>query len=869
MPVTLKLFNTFILRDLAKNKLRTFLTVSGIALGVAVVLAISLANDSALDKFKQTVNLISGNANLELRPATSIYLDEKCLDDINWLWLTDSKFTPIIEDNIILADKNNTDENNTLVQLIGINMLADKEFKNYSSTSDETTQLEEPGDSKVVKTSALEPDTVFVGGRLARQHGWHIGDSIEVLVGESVQKLKIADILSQGGLGGAFSGDMLVTDISNAQKLINAPGKITAVEIIAPPSDVLQISEKLREQLPPNVLIQRPEQRGAQVEKMTRSFEYNLLALTFIALLVGMFLIYNTMTISVLRRRPEIGTLRALGASRWTIFSLFGAEAIFFGTVGSLAGLVIGLIFAQGALAAIATTFQHFYFKQPLESITYNPIILLLAFLLGVGATVLASAPPAFEAASIEPAEAVRRAGHEAKVKRSATALAAAAILCLALGAAATLAPPVFNFPVFGYLAAVFWILGTSMLMPFLLDRFLPFVAFMFGKYSNAEGRLAARSLQGAIGRTSVASASLMTGIAMMVSLAIMIGSFRQTVMLWVEQSLKADLWIQTVARAGGSTLSRISPETVARIKAMPDVLAVSTFVEQPITYRGERTNLAGADFVVAVNYGHLIFTSGETTKQVCSRVHDHDCIVSETLAIHMGLKRGDTIELPTPSGMFKATIQGVYYDYASDLGYIIIPKPEFARLFNDDGFSSCAVYIKPNIDSANVREKILAMVGPQSHLFIKTTRELRIETFRIFDRTFSITYALHTIAIIVAMLAVTNALLALTLESRRDFGILRYLGASAGQLRRIVLIQAGLLGFIGNTSGIGLGFLLSLLLVFVINRQSFGWTVQFSFPYVFLIESSILVFITAVCAGLIPARMAARTEAPSVMREE
>jgi putative ABC transport system permease protein len=864
MSVTLKLFSSFILRDLGKNRLRTFLTISGIALGVAVVLAISLANDSALDKFKQTVNLISGNANLELRPTTSIFIDERFLEEINWLWLADSKFTPLIEDNIVLND-----ENNTLVQLIGINMLADKEFKNYSSTSGEINQQEEPGGSKVVKTSALEPDTVFVGGRLARQHGWHIGDFVEVLIGESVYRLKIADVLSEEGLGGAFSGDMLVTDISNAQKLINAPGKITAIEIIAPQSDLAQISEKLREQLPPDILIQRPEQRGAQVEKMTRSFEYNLLALTFIALLVGMFLIYNTMTISVLRRRPEIGTLRALGTSRRTIFSLFAAEAILFGTVGSIAGLAVGLVFAQGALAAIATTFQHFYFKQPLDSVSYNPIILLLAFLLGVGATVVASAPPAFEAAGIQPAEAVRRAGHEAKVKRSASFLAGAAIVCLALGAMATLAPPVFSFPVFGYVAAVFWILGASMLMPFLLDRFLPFAAFAFGKFSNAEGRIAARSLQGAIGRTSVASASLMTGIAMMVSLAIMIGSFRQTVMLWVEQSLKADLWIQTLARAGGSTLSRISPETVARIKALPDVLAVSTFVEQPITYHGERTNLAGADFAVAANYGHLIFTSGESTKQVCSRIHEDDCIVSETFAIHMGLKRGDTIELPTPSGMFKAKIQGVYYDYASDLGYIIIPKPQFARLFQDEAFSSCAVYIKPNIDSASVREKILLMVGSQSHLFIKTTRELRTETFRIFDRTFSITYALHTIAIIVAMLAVTNALLALTLESRRDFGILRYLGASASQLRRVVLIQAGLLGVVGNVSGIGLGFLLSILLVYVINRQSFGWTVQFSIPYVFLIESSILVLLTAIFAGLIPARLAATTEAPSVMREE
>jgi putative ABC transport system permease protein len=212
--------------------------------------------------------------------------------------------------------------------------------------------------------------------------------------------------------------------------------------------------------------------------------------------------------------------------------------------------------------------------------------------------------------------------------------------------------------------------------------------------------------------------------------------------------------------------------------------------------------------------------------------------------------------------------VQGIYYDYASDLGYIVIARSVYRELFADHTISNCAIYLKSGTNAEDVKKQIESKIHTML-LSIRTTGQLRSEAIKIFDRTFSITYALHTIAIVISMLAITNSLYALTMESRREFGVLRYMGANAGQIRKIVLAEAGILGVGGNIGGVALGFVLSLLLIFVINRQSFGWTIQFSIPYDFIFQSSTMVLIASLIAGVLPARLAARTLSPSVVRDE
>jgi len=548
---------------------------------------------------------------------------------------------------------------------------------------------------------------------------------------------------------------------------------------------------------------------------------------------------------------------------------IFSLEVFVLGAIGSAMGIAAGLCLSGSALQLISKTIQYFYYQEPIYCVSYNSLVLICTFIGGIAITFLSSIPSLIEATSIPPAEAVRRGSQTWRFSADAglfMIIGGSLYVCAALS---TQQPAFNHFPVFGYLSALLSIVGSAFCLPLVLKLSLPQLAKLMSLFKSSEGKLAALSLYGTLDRTSVAVASLMLGIAMMVSLATMIGSFRNTVNTWMEQTLKADLWIQSAARAGGSTNSRLSKYVPEIIEKIQGVEAVDVFVENPIIFRGERSNLAAADFSVIKKYGHLRFISGESCRSVCSRLTDRSALISETFAIRKNIKQNDLIDIDTPAGAIKLKVEGVYYDYASDLGYILIDRQLFTRLFRDPDISSCAVYLKSAANKDHIISAIQQFMKGKYFISIRRTGELRAEAMKIFDRTFAITYALHAIAITVAILAVMNALFTLTIESKREYGILRYIGANAKQIRNLVLCQAGLLGIFGNLSGLLLGGILSVLLIYVINRQSFGWTIEVTIPYLFLLESSGLVFLTAILSGLIPAHIAAKTLAPIVVREE
>jgi len=484
--------------------------------------------------------------------------------------------------------------------------------------------------------------------------------------------------------------------------------------------------------------------------------------------------------------------------------------------------------------------------------------------------TVLGALTPVLEATTVQPAEATRRASYESKIIQASGKLSLLGIVLAGLAGWAAFQPPVSGLPVFGFLSALLTILAMALWMPLLLkviiNALLPVLKILF----QTEGRMAGLILRGALGRTAVAIASLMIGIAMMVSLAVMISSFRQTVVTWVQQTLKADLWIEPISRFGSKQSGRIQPNTVAMIRQLPGVVGVDSFYEFPITYHGNPTHLGIGDFDVLATHGNLLFMDNEPAAEVLRKTYVRPSVViTEAFATKNHVQKGDAVTLETANGNQSFRVAAVYYDYSSDLGYIVMPRYWYQKFYRDNRISNLAVYLKPGISSEAVRQAIERKLAGQSRLNIRSNRELREEVLRIFDRTFAITYALHVIAIAVALLAVMNSLLALVLEARREFGILKYLGAEDRQIGKIVLVQAGLLGLFGNISGLGVGFVLSFLLINVINKQSFGWTIRFETPWAFLIQSFLLVMGTSLISGLLPARMAAKTPAPEVIKSE
>lgn len=876
----LHLFYPFVIRDLISSWRRTAITVTGIALGVCVFLAISLANETALSEFKETVDLVSGKANLEIRPSAGNYIDQDILSTLAPLGKEGVVYTPLLQAHAIAVGGENP-----LVQVNGIDTLAPAEFvqtKTENSEKEESAaakdarlssgnEKSEAENSQTSSTSLLEYGTALIGEKLAEELNLKEGSELPLSVNDKIFKLKVIGILKSKGLGKSFNGQVVVLDMQTAQDLLDLPGKITQVELIVPDQIFASVQEHLASNISQPVTVDTPSARARTVEKMTRSFQYNLTALAFIALIVGMFLIYNTMTISIVRRREEIGILRTLGANKTKIACLFLSEALFFGIAGSLLGVAAGVMLSDSALTAIAGTIEHFYFSHPLGSSTIDLFTLLKAFAIGVSLTIIASIPPIFEATSVAPAEAARKGSYESRIVHSTRGLLITGIIVYILGALATLAKPIAGFPFFGYAAAFAVIIATALITPFALN--LAFSAINNSKAMKSllgvEGTISLRALGGAPGRTAVAVASLMVGISMMISLAIMISSFRSTVVAWVEQTLKADLYIQSQSRAEGNRDGKIDAKAAEIIKSVPGVAAVDAFVEHRTNVNGEPVLIGAGEFDVLKKFGRLRLVNGEKGNALIESMGKDDCVISETFSVRRGIKTGDTIEIPTLHGLLPLKVAGIYYDYSSDLGYVIIDRKQYLKNFNDTKLTSIAVFLQPGSDPEAVRKTCLERLKGNSLVLIRNNQELRTEAMRVFDRTFSVTYALHTIAIAVALLSVMNALLALTHESRREFAILRYLGATRTQLRKVVLSQAVILGTCGSVTGICVGYILSLLLVNVINRQSFGWTIQMMIPWDFILQSSGLVIVAALAAGIIPANEAGRTKAAEFIRSE
>ena len=384
---------------------------------------------------------------------------------------------------------------------------------------------------------------------------------------------------------------------------------------------------------------------------MLRSFALNLAALSYVALLVGMYLIYNTVAISVVQRRPEIGTLRALGATRRQIFATFLAEGMLFGVAGALLGLLLGALLAQFSVGAVAQTVDTLYVGTHADRVDYAPLVLAKAFFLGIALATLSALAPAVEAAATLPAITMRAAGYESRNKRPGLGLALAGLVAFAFAAFAARLPAVDSLPLFGYAAGLLIVAGASLCMP-LAVICVAALGRRFATHLSPPARLAAANLGAAPRRAAVAVAALMVAIGMMVSVAILIGSFRTTVVAWADETLKADLFVRPLGLQDASTDSRFSPRVASRVAALPGVAAVDTFRAITIPFRGSLTTLAATDLASVAARRKLRFLGNVDTATLARTLpNSNRVLVSEPFATRFNVRPGDTLHLDTPSG--------------------------------------------------------------------------------------------------------------------------------------------------------------------------------------------------------------------------
>lgn len=820
------LFNRLILRPLAREPIRAALTVFAVALGVGVVIAIDIAGQAAAGSFHSSLESLTGKSDLLITSTGG--LDEALLGKLVRLPYS-FDLTPRIEDFATIDGKGEA------LPFIGLNLVG-------------ANATGSPVD--LIST----PNPIWV----AQHPGLKVGDRVHLLINDALREFTVAGTFKSGE-------DVIVADIGLAQIVTGKLGKLDSIDVRDPPTGTLEHWQQLlRQQLPPSITVEPQGARTDENRKMLSAFRWNLRVLSYIALVVGAFLIYNTISISVVRRRNEIGVLRALGASRSFILNIFLAEASFFAVTGSALGLILGRLMAVGAVKLIGNTVDSLYVSSQPGLVQLTPEAALLGVALGVSVSLLAALAPSLEAARVAPVEAMARGRGEYAAGQRSRRTIWWALAALILAAVLSTLPAVHRQPLFAYLAVLLLLAGTAAAIPNIVEAVAALTNRFVERFFPVEVLLAMRSLRASPGRTAVLTAALTTAVAMTASVGIMVGSFRETVSLWMDNQLKADFYLKPAGSSAADRHPTMNADIADRITKLAGVAGVDRFRAYPISYEGLPATLAGGEGSTGIR-----FLPGENSAAILAHFSTGDyAVVSEPFANKHNVHVGSTLSIPLAGANRPFKVLGIYYDYSTERGFIILHRNTLLKYLPDPAASNLAVYVKPGADPDRVRQNIDAIIAGRA-VTISANSVLRRGAIAIFDRTFSITYALEVVAIAVAVMGIAGALLAMVIDRRREFALLRFLGAAQPQVRGIILCEAGLLGLLSNAIGIVLGTLLSLILIFVINKQSFGWTIQFHWPVGVLLAALTGIYIATVLAALYPGQLAVRMNPIEVIHEE
>jgi putative ABC transport system permease protein len=814
--------------------MRTALTVLAVALGVAAVLAIELAGQAAVGSFRSSLETLTDSANLEVTAAGGIPAEVFARLATAPYPL---KLHPRIEDYGVIAG-----QIKRTVPIVGIDVFS------------EAVNSEGAGGELNLS------DSVWVTSGLGLQRG----DTIRLLINDTASDFTVAGVID------GRAGEAILMDLAPATRLFRRGGKLDRILIEAPSTQPMEEwAELLRKRLPEGVAIARQGTQTDENRHMLEAFRWNLRVLSYVSLAVGAFLIYNTISVSVVRRRFEIGILRAMGTPRIAILAGFLGEAACFGLLGGMCGIVLGRILSEGAVKLVASTVSSLYFSSRPAPITLTTGTVLLGIAMGIGIALLSALGPAWEASRVAPVEAMARGQreHQVRVHRWWSA-GVASILALAAWVAAH-QDAVNGKPVYGYLCALLSIVASALFVPLLVSGLATMTTGLIRRMFGVEALLASRSLAGSLRRTSVLVGALSTAIAVLTAVGIMVGSFRETVVVWMDDILQADLFLSPAVPASADRHPTMSAEIPALLAQLPEVAAVDQLRTYEIRYQGLPATLGGMDARIAGHRRKRSFLSGAPADTVFRRLIGTDnVIVSEPFANKHGTKAGDMLKLNLgeKTGVFR--VLDIYYDYSSERGMILMDRDTLFRYLPGAEPNNVAVYLKPGVSIEDGQRAVERVIAGRL-VAVARNAALRDQAIEVFDRTFAITYVLEALAVFVAVTGVGSALLALVIDRRREFGLLRFVGAADSQIRRVLLFEAGLLGALANIAGVTLGLVLSLLLIRVINKQSFGWTIQFHWPVLVLLSALSVVYIATILSALYPARIAIRLVPIQVIHEE
>ncbi|OQX05193.1 MAG: hypothetical protein BWK73_34270 [Thiothrix lacustris] len=779
-------------RFFTRHPWQLWLTLLSIALGTAVIIAVDLANQSAGQSFRASVNVLSGTMTHEITAVRGTVPDEFYRQlRVEWGY---RESAPVMEVAI--------EQEGLQATLLGIDPFA--------------------APSQQAAGVAIDADEVR---RLLTEPGARVRISDE---------LWVADIATvQGASSGLTKIQLKLTDAQAAE---------------------------LQARLPPALKLESFASRQQVFTQMTQAFSTNLLAMSLLAMLVGAFLVYNTMTFSVLQRRQAFAIGRMVGVTGGQLFRHLLLEALVLGVVGSVLGVLLGVLLGQGLLVLVTQTISDLYVSVRATDLLLTPAVLLKGVGITLLAVLVATLAPAWEAAQVSPVQVQRQSTLEQGNQRRGTGLAVAGLVLML--ASVGLIGYSGKQLVTGFFGLFLLIVGYSLCVPLVLRVVLRGVAGAV-REPPLQWRMVVRGVQASLSRTSLAIIALTVAVSATVGVGIMIGSFRASVAEWLEMTLASDVYVSATSQEASRVDGSLHPDWLARVHGLAGVEAVST---------GRTARLTVEDFpmpaLVLQPSSHsgrgFAFLEGDAAVIWQRFLAGEGLLVSEPFAYHRGKRRGDAVQVTTElAGKVQLPVLGVFRDYSATQGMVVLPRGLYERYWADRGISSIGIQAAAGADVAALKRQLQTWAGELQQagqpLVVRSNRDIREFSLQVFDRTFAITNVLRLLVIIVAFVGVFSALMALFLEKGREFAILRATGFTPQQLQRLVLGQAALIGLLAGLLSLPLGWLLSVVLIEIINQRSFGWTMQ-THVFAFVpLQAVALALVAALLASLYPVRRMGR----------
>lgn len=819
--------------SLAQNRARTVVAAVAIALGVALGFAVQLVNESAVDELTQSVRTLSGDADLTVRGPRSGF------DEALYARLARDPdvavASPVVEVDARLDGRAEP------LRVLGLDA--------FRAGAIQPGLLGAAED----RLDTLRPDTIFLSNAASAWLGMRTGDGLTVQAGLRDVRLRIA-----GGLAGAGQLRIGVMDIAAAQVAFDRPGVLTRIDLrLVPGAHLAAARDRLAGTLPPGVAIDRPEATSRATERISRSYRINLNVLALVALFTGGLLVFSTQALSVVRRRAQFALLRTLGMTRRRLAALCALEGCLIGVAGSAVGVAAGYAIAVAAVRIVGGDLGSGYFRGVAPAVDVDPAALVAFFLLGVAASTLGSLVPALEAARASPARALKSGDEETALQRLRSPVSG--LVVIALGAALVVLPPVDGVPVFGYIAIACLLIGTLLLMPVIAAVVLA----QLRPPANAPAALAIAQLRSAPGQASISLASIVASVSLMVSMAIMVTSFRQSLDDWLGNVLPAALYARVAASEAAFT-----PDDQARIRALPGVARVEFLREEHLLLDASRPRvvLLARPLIESEVATRLPLVDGPYARPAGA---PPPVWVNEAMVDLYDFKPGTIVTLPIAGRDAAFFVAGVWRDYGRPEGAVQIGVEQYVALTGDRSATTAAVWLTSGADPASVREALRRDVPGGDRVEVATPGEIRALSLAAFDRTFAVTYALEFAGVAIGLVGLSSAFGALVLARRREFGVLRHLGMTRRQVGAMLAIEGLVTSGLGVAAGLALGFGVSLVLIYVVNRQAFHWGMEVSVPSLELAAFAVVVVALATATAVASGRHAMGADVVRAVKED